>query len=132
MRMRKEIKKKFRKKCYNKNMLIIQNKKLIKILVISFFMSAEFFVFSSFAQASCDLNINSYDTFPYKLDQANKTYCLTSDIIAPTTAFVAKANDVTLDLQGHIVTYGNANFSEALNRDFENWSGILCYCSCRL
>lgn len=44
---------------------------------------------------------------PYILDQANKTYILTQDIVAQTRAFSIKADGVTLDLNGHTVTYDN-------------------------
>lgn len=39
------------------------------------------------------------------LDQAGETYVLQSDIVAERSAFAVIANDVTLDLNGHAVTY---------------------------
>lgn len=45
---------------------------------------------------------------PYYLNQANTVYLLTEDIDAPTRAFNIAAQNVTLDLGGHTVTYDNA------------------------
>ena len=44
---------------------------------------------------------------PFVLDRAGATYILTRDITAPATAFVITAPDVTLDLDGHTVVFGN-------------------------
>ena len=43
---------------------------------------------------------------PGVLDQSGATYLLTCDVTAPRTAFMIKGDGVTLDLGGHIVTYG--------------------------
>jgi hypothetical protein len=42
---------------------------------------------------------------PYTLDKAGATYVLTEDIVADSTALVIAAPDITLDLDGHIITY---------------------------
>ncbi len=44
---------------------------------------------------------------PFVLDQPNATYILTRDIIADGTAIIITAPNVTLDLDGHTVTFGN-------------------------
>lgn len=48
---------------------------------------------------------------PYVLDQAGATYVLTQDVTAEATAFEIKADNVTLDLDGHKVVFG-ANSSQ--------------------
>lgn len=42
---------------------------------------------------------------PFVLNSANATYIVTEDIVAPTRAFSIKATGVTLDLNGHTITY---------------------------
>ena len=42
---------------------------------------------------------------PFVLDRANTTYVVTEDITAPLAGFDIKADGVTLDLDGHTVTY---------------------------
>jgi hypothetical protein len=44
---------------------------------------------------------------PQQLDQAGATYVLTTDVVADSTAFNLTADDITLDLNGHTVTYDN-------------------------
>lgn len=44
---------------------------------------------------------------PFILDRAGATYLLTRDIVADGTAFVVTAPEVTLDLDGHRVVFGN-------------------------
>jgi hypothetical protein len=39
------------------------------------------------------------------------------------TAFVIKGSNLILDLGGHTITFNTANFSETVNRDFEDWEG---------
>jgi hypothetical protein len=46
------------------------------------------------------------------LDKSNTKYVLQNDISAPETAFVIKAADITLDLNGHVVEYGVAASSK--------------------
>ncbi len=70
-----------------------------------------------------EIYLDNSITTPYLLNQANKTYVLTSDITADQTAFVVKGNNITLDLNGHTVTFNNGNAVEIPNRDFENWTG---------
>ena len=47
---------------------------------------------------------------PYVLNQAGKTYILTEDVVADRTAFDITANDITLDLGGHTVTYNEEDY----------------------
>jgi len=58
---------------------------------------------------------------PYLLDQAGKTYVLTQDISAPGTCFIADASYITLDLNGHTVTY-NTEPGDNVYGFFENWN----------
>ncbi|GAF86409.1 unnamed protein product, partial [marine sediment metagenome] len=44
---------------------------------------------------------------PYTLDKAGATYVLTRDIVADSTAFRITAQNVTLDLNGHAVTFND-------------------------
>jgi len=44
---------------------------------------------------------------PYDLDKAGATYVLTEDIVADSTALRIKAENVTLDLNGHTVTFND-------------------------
>jgi len=44
---------------------------------------------------------------PFVLDRRGATYVLTEDVTADGTAFVISADDVTLDLDGHTVVFGN-------------------------
>ena len=48
---------------------------------------------------------------PYILDQAGATYVLTTDVTVDGTAFVVLTPNITLDLNGHTVTYGNSTRS---------------------
>jgi len=43
---------------------------------------------------------------PGVLDQPGATYRLTADVTAPRTAFMVKGDGITLDLDGHTITYG--------------------------
>jgi hypothetical protein len=56
---------------------------------------------------------------PYALDQATTRYVLETDVQADGTAFVIAAAGVTLDLNGHTVTYNNAAASVVTNPDYE-------------
>ena len=56
---------------------------------------------------------------PYQLDQADTTYLLATDVTTPATAFVVSAANVTLDLNGHDVTYGDAQLPVVVNGGFE-------------
>ena len=49
---------------------------------------------------------------PYDLNKAGATYVLTEDIVAGSTAFRIMAKDITLDLNGHTITY-NEKFGAA-------------------
>ena len=60
---------------------------------------------------------------PYLLDQAGATYALQTDVVTRGTAFVVAAPNVTLDLNGHTVTYGDVSPTTVVNGGFENGSG---------
>jgi hypothetical protein len=60
---------------------------------------------------------------PYVLGQANTTYTLAADVDTPGTAFVDAAPGVTLDLNGHTVTFGDAAPIAVTNGGFEQGSG---------
>lgn len=59
----------------------------------------------------------------FVLDQAGKTYVLLDDVSTTGTAFVVGAADVTLDLHGHTVTYGDSAAITVVNNGFEDGSG---------
>jgi hypothetical protein len=63
---------------------------------------------ASAASAAVDLNAAAVGAGPYYLNQAGASYRLVEDIAVPGTAFVFAANNVTLDLNGHTVTFGTA------------------------
>jgi hypothetical protein len=56
---------------------------------------------------------------PYYLTQAGATYVLQTDIATPGTAFVVAAPNVTLDLNGHTVTYDHSQPLNVPNGGFE-------------
>jgi len=58
------------------------------------------------AGAEISLDSAAVGAGPYYLDIAGETYVLTEDIETPGTALVFAANNVTLDLNQHTVTYG--------------------------
>ncbi len=60
---------------------------------------------------------------PYVLSQANTTYTLETNVTATGTAFVVAAPNVTLDLNGYTVTYGNATPVVVQNGGFEQGTG---------
>ncbi|MDB4534155.1 DUF4347 domain-containing protein [Vicingaceae bacterium] len=60
---------------------------------------------------------------PYYLDQQGETYILQTDVNTDGTAFAIIANDVTLDLNGHTVTYDDATPIPVFNGSFESGSG---------
>ncbi len=50
---------------------------------------------------------------------------LQNDVVAAGTCFTIKASNIRLDLNGHTVTFGDGNFSEVPNREFELWTGAV-------
>ncbi|RMG43948.1 MAG: right-handed parallel beta-helix repeat-containing protein [Acidobacteria bacterium] len=60
---------------------------------------------------------------PAVLDQPGETYVVTADFTAPGTAFVIAADDITLDLNGHTVVFGDAPVVRVPNAGFEQGSG---------
>lgn len=75
------------------------------------------------------ISLDANTPTPFLLDQPGAVYRLMSDIVARKTAFVVGANDVTLDLQGHTITYAagppelpvvvNPSFEEPLPRGWD-------------
>ena len=62
-------------------------------------------------------------TGPYVLNRANTTYVLETNVTTMGTAFVVLARNVTLNLNGHTVTYGNSAPVAVTNGGFESGSG---------
>ncbi|HUU42713.1 MAG TPA: family 16 glycoside hydrolase, partial [Planctomycetota bacterium] len=67
---------------------------------------------------------------PYTLDKAGATYVLTRDVVADSTAFIIAAPNVTLDLNGHTLTwnekYGSAEAvpsAKNIRRAFHGFTG---------
>lgn len=60
---------------------------------------------------------------PYLLDQAGATYVLQTDVRTEGTGFVVAAPDVTLDLNGHTVLYGDRPLPGLRNGGFEEGEG---------
>lgn len=56
------------------------------------------------------------------LSSPDTTYVLQDDIVADKSCFAITAKNVTLDLNGHTVTYDNAAPIVLVNGDFENGS----------
>jgi len=56
---------------------------------------------------------------PYYLDQPDTEYVLQTDVETPGTAFAIIANGITFDLNGHTVTYDNADPVVVPGGDFE-------------
>ncbi|MEA2064412.1 MAG: right-handed parallel beta-helix repeat-containing protein, partial [Gemmatimonadota bacterium] len=64
---------------------------------------------------------------PYVLDQPNIYYILTEDVTADGNAFQIAADGVTLDLDGHTVTFGDNTSSQVFGVRFINQGkGTLC------
>jgi hypothetical protein len=59
----------------------------------------------------------------YVLDSPRTIYTLATDVTTPGTAFVVGAPHVTLNLNGHTVTYGNASPIIVTNGGFEEGAG---------
>ncbi|MFA5135201.1 MAG: hypothetical protein WC505_05480 [Patescibacteria group bacterium] len=57
------------------------------------------------------------------LTAANETYVLSQNVSSDKTCFTIRNNGITLDLNGHTVTYGNYSAVTVPNADFETGSG---------
>lgn len=57
------------------------------------------------------------------LNVANETYVLQNDVSSVGSCFTITASDITLDLNGHTVTYDNNTPIQVLNGSFENGTG---------
>jgi hypothetical protein len=71
------------------------------------------------ADVSIDATWLAARSAPYLLDQADTTYQLATDVTTRATAFVATAANVTLDLNGHTITYADAPAPVVANGGFE-------------
>ena len=60
---------------------------------------------------------------PYILNQASTTYVLQTDVTSSGTALIVLNHDITLDLNGHTVTYGNSQPITVTNGGFEQGTG---------
>ncbi len=60
---------------------------------------------------------------PYLLADSGTTYLLETDITVDDTAIVIGGANITLDLNGHTVTYGNSAPIDVLNGGFEQGTG---------
>lgn len=67
--------------------------------------------------------LSAHGSGSYLLDQAGMTYVLHNDLRTAGTAFVVAAANVTLDLNGHSVTFGDASPVTVTNGGFETGSG---------
>lgn len=62
---------------------------------------------------------------PYRLDDSSTTYYLSEDLSAPRTALVVEGTDITVDLNGHTVVYGDDELGGVDENDAEeSASGI--------
>ncbi|WP_152053757.1 PKD domain-containing protein [Tautonia marina] len=59
---------------------------------------------------------------PYYLDQADTTYVLQTDVTVEGTAFIVLNSNITFDLNGHTITYGNSAPIHVPNAGFEDGS----------
>lgn len=64
--------------------------------------------------------LNARGSGPYYLDAANTTYVLQTDVTVEGTAFIVLNKNVTFDLNGHTVTYGNSAPIVVPNGGFES------------
>ena len=68
-------------------------------------------------------NISQSSGFPYYCNTADRKYTLTEDITANGTAIAIIASNVSIDLNGHTITYNNATPRSISNASFETGSG---------
>ena len=72
---------------------------------------------------SVDANwLQQHGPAPYYLDQTGVTYILQTDVTVDGGAFVVSAPNVTLDLNGHTITYDNSQPITVTNGGFESGS----------
>ena len=102
------------------------NKKWQRVLVFLFFISLTLGQTSSFAEQSKGGEIpidqawlTSHGPAPYLLTGPHTTYRLETDLQVEGTAFVITAPQVTLDLNGHTVIYGDSTPIILPNGGFE-------------
>lgn len=81
-------------------------------------------LFTLAGTANAVVPINNSSTFPYVITSTN-TYQLTENISCPMSCIVVQgtADNTTIDLNGHTMTYGAANAVTVPNADFESWTG---------
>lgn len=106
----------------------VQHEKKQKIM-FSICMLIGFFVVQKVPIAFANISVTSSGVggvggFPIALTSANTVYQLDEDISCNTSCFTVKASNVTLDLNGHTVTFGTANNPGLLNTGMESWIDI--------
>jgi hypothetical protein len=60
---------------------------------------------------------------PYEMTTADRVYQLSEDVTVDGAGFAQLANNVTLDLNGHTLTYNDAAADTITNQDFSDWTG---------
>jgi len=99
-------------------------KGLTIIFLICAAISIDIFLSFEFTQAQDQvIHLDDSITKPYFLNQSNTLYVLDSDITTLGTAFVVDGENITLDLNGHTVIFGNTNVTGIPNYDFEQGIG---------
>lgn len=87
----------------------------IKVLMISLMI---FVLLVGIASAATHIPAGSVSS--YNMNVANETYILDGDVTATGTAFIAGANNVTLDGAGHNVTYGTSTAGFGFDSNSKN------------
>jgi len=77
---------------------------------------------TSCSQAA-EIYLDNSITMPYCLNQSNSVYILNSDIVTDGTALLVGASNITIDLNGHTIIFGNLDMSGVPNYDFEEGGG---------
>lgn len=67
--------------------------------------------------------LRQHGSGPYVLSQPNTTYVLKTDVTTSGTAFVVLGQNITLNLNGHTVTYGDSTPVALANGGFEQGTG---------
>ncbi|MCB4756100.1 MAG: hypothetical protein LHV69_03555 [Elusimicrobia bacterium] len=91
--------------------------------VISFVFCLFFLVCNASALDIDQKWLDDHGLAPYYLDTAGETYVLQTDVNTEGTAFVLLNHDITFDLGGHIVTFGDSLPVVVPNGDFEESGG---------
>ena len=90
-------------------------------LIFTAYALVLFFASISFAD-SCKTTINASDSFPCSLDIPSTTYTIAQDIYCETSCFSITAPNVTLDMNGHTITFGTTGGVAIANKWFQGWA----------